>query len=173
MIEVDSQDKIRIAKSGANKLFEVDYDVRQNMSDQQLIELFDQVWQRGLERRVLKAEVIPSDEVNRRLLDKYHNFVDFDQQHRSFRYAKAEFIVQLQPSENAQCKLTQLWRVVSSDSHPKTLFITFSSVEERQRFTSLAQSLGINDDEDLGLRLIRNFMDLHPGDSHTDDDDLG
>jgi len=172
MIEVDSQDKIRMAKSGANKLFEVDYDVRKNMDSQQLVELFDRVWRGGLKRMVSNAGVIPSEEATRRLLDKYHSFVDPSQEHRSFHYSKAEFIAQLQPCENNQYKLTQLWRVASSDTYPKTLFVTFSSVEERERFTALAESLGIVDEE-LGLRLIRNFMDLHPGYSCNDGEKAG
>jgi hypothetical protein len=172
MIEVDSQDKIRMAKSGANKLFGVDYDVRKNMDSQQLVELFDRVWIGGLKLMVSNAGVIPSEEVTRRLLDKYHTFVDSSQEHRSFHYSKAEFIAQLQPCENNQYKLTQLWRVASSDTYPKTLFVTFSSVEERERFTALAESLGIVDEE-LGLRLIRNFMDLHPGYSGNDGEKVG
>lgn len=170
MIEVDSKDKIRIAKGGPIKLFKVDYKDRKNMGERQLIELFDRVWSGELERMVTKAEVIPSEEATRRLQDKYHNFVDPDQQHRSFYHLKAQFIVQLQLSKNNQYKLTQLWLVNSSDIHPKTLYVTFSSVEERDLFASLAQSLGINDEE-LGLRLIRNFMDLHPGYTYNDGDD--
>lgn len=162
MIEIDAQDKIRIAKSGANKLFLVDYDTRQRMDKQQLIELFDRVWLNGLRRLVLDAEVIEPEEVSRRLLDKHHTYVDPQQEHRSFRYLRAEFIAQLEPYKNGEYKLTQLWRVASSDNYPKTLFINFSSVEERELFYSLARSLDM-DDEELGLRLIRNFMNLHPG----------
>lgn len=161
MIEVEEQDKIRIAKSGANKLFEVDYDARQKMSDRRLVELFDRVWSKGLERMVSKANTIPPEEVTRRLLDKHHSFVDSVQEHRSFHYQKAEFIAQLQLFEDNRYKLTQLWRVASSDNHPKTLFVTFSSIEERERFSYLAKNLDISDEE-LGLQLIRNFMELHP-----------
>ncbi|HAZ46510.1 MAG TPA: hypothetical protein DDW76_01920 [Cyanobacteria bacterium UBA11369] len=162
MIAVEDQDKVRFAKFGANKLFEVEYDTRQNMSDQQLIELFDRLWLTKIERLVLNGEVCEAEEVDRRLLDKFHSFIDPQQEHRSFHYRKAEFIAQLLRQDNSQYKLTQLWRVASSDEHPKTLFINFSSVEERERFASLAKSLRIND-EQLGLQLLRNFMNLHPG----------
>ncbi|MCU0544728.1 MAG: hypothetical protein MUE44_21595 [Oscillatoriaceae cyanobacterium Prado104] len=170
MIEIDDKDKIRIAKFGANKLFEEDYNKRQKMNARQLIDLFDRVWSNGLERMVKTAEVIPSEEATRRLKNIYHDFVDAAQEHRSFYHLKAEFIAQLQPSKNNQYKLTQLWLVNSSDTHPKTLYVTFCSVEERELFTALAQSLGTNDEE-LGLRLIRNFMDLHPGYTYKDADD--
>ncbi|MCA1995164.1 MAG: hypothetical protein LDL41_24410, partial [Coleofasciculus sp. S288] len=153
-----------------NKLFEIDYETRQGMSKQQLIELFDRIWLDALRPLVIKAEVIEPEEVSRRLLDKHHTYVDPQQEHRSFRYRRAEFIAQLEPYNNGQYKLTQLWRVASSDSYPKTLFINFSSVEERERFYSLARSLNI-DDEELGLRLIRNFMNLHPNYAAIDEND--
>jgi hypothetical protein len=162
MISVEDNDKVRIAKAGANKLFEVEYDTRQNMSDQELIELFDGIWPTKIERLILNAEVCEPEEARRRLPDKFHSFIDPQQEHRSFHYRNAEFIAQLLPQDNSQYKLTQLWRVASSDEHPKTLFINFSSVEERERFASLAKSLSSND-EKLGLQLLRNFMNLHPG----------
>lgn len=49
MIEVDNNDKVRIAKSGANKLFEVDYETRKSMDEQKLIDLFNQIWTKKLE----------------------------------------------------------------------------------------------------------------------------
>ena len=160
MIEVENNHKVRIAKFGANKLFEVDYETRKSMDDQKLIDLFNQIWTKKLESMVLQAKIIKSDEVERRLLDKYHVFIDSQQEHRTFHYKKAEFITQLQTLENTKYKLTQLWRVTSSDEHPLTLFIKFNNIEEKERFQSLAKSLDI-DDEKLGLRLIRNFMNLH------------
>lgn len=166
MIEVNDQEKVRIARSGANKLFGVDYDIRKNMGEKELLNLFDKVWSNRLEHLIVGAEVISRDEVNRRLLDKYHTYVDPDQEHRSFHYLKAEFIAQLELVGDARCKLTQLWRVASSDTHPKTLFITFSSVAERERFSSLAQNLAASDEE-LGLKLIRNFVILHPESSNS------
>lgn len=163
MIQVEDADKIRITKSGANKLFGVEYDERQNMSSEKLIEWFDTQWCNIVKELVEKAEVCRSHkEVIRRLPDKYHSFIEPEQEHRSFRYRQAEFIVQLQPLDDNQYRLNQLWRVTSSDVHPKTLFVNFSTVEERDRFEDLATKLGI-EDEKLGLQLVRNFMNLHPG----------
>lgn len=163
MIQVEDDDKIRITKSGANKLFVVEYDERQNMSSEKLIELFDTKWYNIVKELVEEADVCRSHkEVIRRLPDKYHSFIEPEQEHRSFRYRQAEFIVQLQPLDDNQYRLNLLWRVPSSDDHPKTLFVNFSSVEEREQFEKLATSLGIND-EKLGFQLQRNFMNLHPG----------
>ncbi|AKG20812.1 hypothetical protein [Calothrix sp. 336/3] len=161
MITIDDSDKARIAKIGANKLFDVEYETRQKMSNLELIEVFERAWEKVLENRVNNAEIISSEEVARRLLDKYHGFIDPQQEHRSFHYLKAEFIAQLIKTDSNTYKLTQIWRVASSDTYPKTLFISFSSVEERNRFDELARSLQYTDEE-LGLLLIRNFMNLHP-----------
>ncbi len=172
MIEVDNYVKVRITKSGANKLFEVDYETRKNMDDEKLIDLFNQSWTKKLQRMVLQAKVIESDEVERRLLDtNYYNYIDSQQEHRTFHYKKAEFIAQLQIIENAKYKLTQLWRVTSSDEHPLTLFINFSNIEDRERFESLAKSLNI-DEEKLGLQLIHNFMNFHPSDTAIKEEDI-
>ncbi len=162
MIIIDDADKTRMAKSGANKLFEIEYDDRQKMTGVELANLFNHIWSKGLDDRVEKAEVISKEEVARRLLDKYHDYIDPQQEHRSFHYLKAEFIAQLRKINNEQYKLTQLWRVASSDIYPKTLFIEFSSVEERKKFESLAEKLETSDKE-LGLELVLNFMRLHPG----------
>ena len=79
------------------------------------------------------------------------------QEQRQFRYQEMDFIVQLkQTSENEQ-ELTQLWKIQSGDDHPKTLWVTFDSVEERQEFAAVAHGLGW-DDEELGLELLRDFM---------------
>ncbi len=161
VITVEDSTKVMVAKFGANKLFGVDYDERQKMINEQLTELFDRVGQGKIEQLVQGGKVCEYEEVARRLKENQKKYLDSQQKHRSFRHQNAEFIVQLQ-SQNDQYKLTQLWLVNSSDEYPKTLFINFSSVEERERFRKLAKSLRI-DDEELGLRLVRNFMNLHPG----------
>ena len=106
--------------------------------------------------------------MERRLLEKYHTYVDREQEHRSFHYLKAEFITQLEKLEKNKHRLTQLWRVASSDNHPKTLFVNFDSIEEKEQFDELANKLGFNA-EQLGLKIIRNFVNLHPNiDRETD-----
>ena len=161
-VVVELGEKIRIAKSGANKIFKVEFSERQKMSTEQLIEVFDNAWKSGLEQWILNAEVIEAEEVERRLLDQHQPYIDSDEEHRTFRINNAEYISQLQPIGQAKYRLTQFWRVKSSDAPPKTLFVNFNSVEEIDRFRELAQSLSISP-ELLGMKLIRNFMDLHPG----------
>ena len=160
-IVVDREEKIRIAKFGANKIFKVEFAARQRMSDEELVEVFDKTWQNGLHQWISAAEVIEPDEVSRRLLDQHQPFIDINEEHRTFRRNNAEYISQLQPLAQDTYKLTQFWRVKSSDEYPKTLFVNFDSVEEIDRFKALSQSLDIPP-ERLGIKLIRNFMDLHP-----------
>jgi hypothetical protein len=161
IIQVEDSVKTRIARNGANKLLGVDYDTRKQMRDEELIELFDRVWVHNLKKLVVEGVLCTPKEASRRLEQKYHAFIDYQQEHRSFIFSKAEFIAQLMPFTENEYQLTQIWRVSSSDNHPKTLFINFSTVEEKERFTELAESLGFKKDEDLGLSLIRNFMSLH------------
>lgn len=168
MVTVEEQDKIRMTRIGANKLFEVDRDIRKKMTYRELIELFDKIWWNGLKSEIVNAKVISPEEVRRPLLNVNKPFLDSGQEHRSFYHLGEEFIAQLKQVENSDYKLNQLWRVAWSDSPPKTLYITFSSVEERNRFTSLAEGLG-TEDEALGLRLIQNFMDLHPSDRYNNE----
>lgn len=160
-IVVDKEEKLRIARFGANKIFKVEFNERQRMSDEQLLEVFDSAWNSGLQHWVSNAEVIEPEEVARRLLDQQHPFINADEEHRTFRRKNAEYISQLQPIHQGMYKLTQFWRVKSSDEHPKTLFVNFDSVEEINLFKELSQSLNIPP-ELLGIKLIRNFMDLHP-----------
>ena len=91
----------------------------------------------------------------------HHTYIDPEQEHRSFHDLKAEFIAQLEKLDSNKYRLTQLWRVTSSDNHPKTLFVNFDSIEEKEQFNELANKLGFNA-EQLGLQIIRNFVNLHP-----------
>jgi hypothetical protein len=158
-IKVEDQHKIRIAKWGANKLFG-DPDKRKNeMNDEQLIKLFDRVWNVTLEHAVLSADVCDANEAYERISAKERNFFDFEQEHRQFRLKdlNVEFIAQLESLADDEQSLTQLWRISSTDINPKTLYVTFETVEERLRFKEIANSLGWHDDN-LGLNLILDFM---------------
>lgn len=159
---VEREDKVRIARFGANKIFRVDFDERSRMIDDELVKVFDNAWSTFLEQSVTKAEKIEAAEVSRRLLDQYHPYIDDYQEHRTFKRNQAEFIVQLEKIPEDAYRLTQLWRVKSSDEYPKTLFVNFNTIEEIERFRELADSLN-KKPEILALQLIRNFMDLHPG----------
>ncbi|MDB5339504.1 MAG: hypothetical protein JWN70_5123 [Planctomycetaceae bacterium] len=173
IIEVSEDVKRNLARFGPNKLFGDDVDERKKLTDEQEIALFDRVWKAKLEAAIQSAERCDSDEAKQRLTFSQQQYFRASQEHRSFRMQQlnAEFVVQLLPSEGNNFKdtyeLTQLWRVSSSDTHPKTLFVTFDTVEQREQFKHLAGRLGIKD-VDLGLHLVMDFMTKHPGRFLTD-----
>lgn len=168
-INVNEQTKSMLARFGPNKLFGDDIDSRKALPNPQAIALFDKIWNGKLLNYIWRADVCPSQDAHDRLTAKQQAFFDFDQEHRSFRPQElgAEFIVQLRNVSDSEMELTQLWRVLSSDTHPKTVFVTFDTVEEREQFRKPAQNLGMND-ETLGLELCRDFMRKHPAIFLTD-----
>jgi len=155
-IVVQNDTKIRIAKSGPVRTFG-DYDKRKHMSDEQLVEVFDRAWATGLEQAVSSRSLPCEFEVARaRLKGRQQEFLNINQEQRQFRHQEMEFIVQLTSSGEGAQELTQLWKVQSGDDHPKTLFVTFPTAEERQRFAAIATELGWGD-EQLGLALLQDF----------------
>ncbi|HZZ81663.1 MAG TPA: hypothetical protein VFE62_24390 [Gemmataceae bacterium] len=156
-IIVERETKIRTAKSGPVRTFG-DYDKRRDMNDEQLVALFDRAWRAGLEHAIVHLS-LPCDYnvASARLKERQREFLHSDEEHRQFRYQEMEFIVQLRPAEKTSKELTQLWKVQSGDDYPKTIFVTFGTVEERQRFRDIASRLGWHDEE-LALSLLRDFM---------------
>lgn len=109
-IQVERDQKIRIAKWGANKLFG-DPDKRKNeLSDEELIVLFDKVWKNSLNAAIDKAKECNSDEAYSRITEKEKLFFSFAQKHRQFRLQNQniEFIAQLLPVAKNIYELTQL-----------------------------------------------------------------
>lgn len=162
-ISVSDSTKHLLARYGPNKLFGNDIDERRELDQAAGITLFDRVWKERLERLIMDAEACDSQEAYPRLTESQQQYFDFDQQHRAFRVKElnAEFIAQLLDHGNGDLELTQFWRVSSSDTHPKTLFVTFESVEAREQFRRVANNLGIHD-EQLGLQLCNDFMAKFP-----------
>ena len=164
-IQVEDEQKVLLAKFGANKLFGDDPDKRQKeMNKDDLIKLFDQIWDSTLKRSVITAEVCDAKEAYDRLsTQEQKKYFDFKQQHRQFRLKdlNIEFIAQLNSISHANWTLTQLWRVASTDTNPKTLYVTFESVEQRKQFAAIASNLG-KTDETLGLQLIMDFAAKFP-----------
>lgn len=163
-IEVESSTKRLLARCGPNKLFGEDVDDRKVLGDVEAEQRFDHVWATVLEREVKMADRCNPDDVYQRLTERQRNYFEREHEHRSFRPSglNAEFIVQLERRDAGDdFILNQLWRMQSSDSHPKTLFVNFPSVDERKRFAKLAKHLGITDC-DLGLALLQDFMAKHP-----------
>lgn len=162
-INVSNDVKQRLVQFGPNKLFGNDIDNRDKLVGDEAITLFDQVWNEMLYRQICLAGQCTANDARSRLTSSQQRYFDASQEHRSFRIQtlNAEFIIQLIIIDSDSYELTQLWRVSSSDTHPKTLFITFETVEKREKFKRLSDNLGTKD-EDLGLQLILDFMSKHP-----------
>jgi hypothetical protein len=166
-IQVEEPYKVIFARVlGPNKLFEgyANVDQRKRMSDQELAAIFDRVWESRLKEAVSRADVYESSQqAYERLPERYRQYFEFDQEHRYFRLQdlNIDFIAQLKKSDENGWKLTQLWMIPSSDINPKTLYVTFETVEERKQFKRLATKLGRNDQE-LGLQLVLEFMRKFP-----------
>lgn len=145
------------AKYGYNKVFGNDVDTRKSMTEPQLIERFDQVWERVLLAAVQKADICDAENARRKLKPDQQGFVDDEQEQREFWLEEGLFVAQLLPQDNQESELTQLWFVRSSNVDPRTLFITFETVAERERFREIASQLGWQD-SDLGEKLLTDFM---------------
>ena len=158
-----SQLKAYLAKWGPNKLFGNNVDEREKeMSPEQLLELFDRVWEQTLKEAVAKARTCTYDRALEKLgSDRRRKRLEQDQEHREFRIQNLEFIAQLRKLQRNDYELTELWHIPSSDTHPRTLFVNFDTVEERQQFHSLAQKLGYPKDEELGKKIIFDFIKMH------------
>lgn len=170
-ITVPASAKVRIARSGPNRLFG-DFDKRMVADDEELISIFDKQWGAGLCHAVEHSLLCDFEAARIRLQGRQCGFVDADQEQRQFRYQYMEFIVQFRMSSGSKRELTQLWKVQSGDDHPKTLWINFDSVDERTLFTSIADHLH-KKDEVLGLEILRDFMrkfeDVIPGSDNAID----
>jgi hypothetical protein len=155
-ITVQMDTKIRIAKSGPVRTFG-DYDKRKQMNGEELVTLFDHAWATGLERAMERSLPCEFEVARARLKGRQQEFLDADEEQRQFRHQEMEFIAQWKPLDGSGKELTQLWKVQSGDDYPKTIFVTFETVEERQQFRETAITLGW-DDEQLALSLLRDFM---------------
>ncbi len=172
-IHIKDETKIRCAKSNyaiPNKLLTGgEAESRKNMEDAQLIELFDKVWKNPLRQAVVGAKQCGVEFVREKLREKqkksrlnYLVYVKEDQEHREFylQPQNLQFIVQLAPLADGDYELTQIWFISSSDYYPECLLVCFDNVEERKRFSTLAERLNWKD-TDLCKELIRDFMNKH------------
>jgi hypothetical protein len=155
-ITVTKDAKTRIARAGAVRIFG-DFDERKTMNEQDLVRLFDNAWSSGLDSAVAQSLECEYKVAYSRLKERHRDFLDPSEEQRQFRYQEMEFIAQLRSTGKSSKELTQLWRVQSGDDRPKTIFVTFESVPERQEFRSIAEKLGWHDEE-LALSLLRDFM---------------
>lgn len=156
---VKDQVKIFNARFGYNKVFGLDVDARKAFTEPQAIQRFDEAWERCLHDAVEHAEPISADEA-RALLKKSKSadFVRDNEEQRQFWLISGLFIAQLKAIDGNSTELTQLWFIPSSNPDPRTLYITFESVEAKKAFCAVATETGW-DSEELGKHLLLQFME--------------
>lgn len=155
-IEILPETKIRIARIGPVRTFG-DYDARKAMTDTEISAVFDNAWEGGLHNAVARSLPCEYEVAHARLKGRQQEFLDSRDEQRQFRFQDMEFIAQLRLIGSATKELTQLWKVQSGDDYPKTIFVTFATVQERQRFKTIAETLHLLD-EQLAVSLLRDFM---------------
>lgn len=170
-IKVNNQTKIRCAKHQyaiSNKLLtEAEIENRKHLSEPDLIELFNRIWKNFLYQAVINAKHCSIEFVREKLKEKqknsknsYLSHVKESQQHREFYVQNQQFIVQLNPLNSEEYELTQIWFIPSSDIYPNCLLVCFDDIEEKKRFTTLAEQLRWKDTE-LCKDLVRDFIRKH------------
>ena len=88
---------------------------------------------------------------------KSAGFVRDDEEQRQFWLYSGLFIAQLKSIDDG-LELTQLWFIPSSNPDPRTLYVTFESVEMKQAFCDVAIEAGWEPQE-LGKHLLLQFME--------------
>lgn len=150
---VSNWTKARIAQYGPNRLLGKDFKDRKDLSREELIVLFDNCWESALKLAIGSSKKVEAEFAERMISEKERNFLDSGQSHYHVRCRRTQLIAQI----DEESELTQLWHVKAGDDHPRTLWVTFDTVEERQAFRDLAANLN-RDDEELGLELVKKFM---------------
>jgi hypothetical protein len=149
----NQKQKMYLARRGPTKVFGRDVDSRETFSDSEALSRFDSVWSNGLERATRTGEPVEGESVLKKIPDSARIFFRRDAVHREFLESGCLFIAQL----TAKDACDQLWFIPSTSGDPRTLYVNFDTVEEREQFGRMASSLGWKD-EDLGLQLVRDFM---------------
>ena len=111
----------------------------------------------GLEAKALQ-EVEASDEcdldfVRSNVLPQTQHWLRADATYRYVRLAKCSFIAQLIDPESCD----QLWFILSSRGDPRSLFVKFPTLADKEAFVEAAQELGWRP-EDLGLKILTDFL---------------
>lgn len=153
---VERETKIRVSKSGPVRTFG-DYDKRNRMTEEELVTVFDKAWAGGLEAAVAKSLPCEYEVAHARLKERQQEWLRSNEEQRQFRFQEMEFIAQLRSVGKLGRELTQLWKVQSGDDYPRTIFVTFDTVEERKRFNRIAGRLGWPE-EQMALSILRDFM---------------
>jgi hypothetical protein len=144
-----------LARKGPAKVFGKDVDARERLSDQEAISWFYRVWSSSIQRAIQDASLCDLEFVRSKVPYYAKNFIEPDACHKEFTYANCFFICQLPDPQ----RCNQLWFIPSSSADPRTLYVKFESVPIREAFDEVAQKLGWEKAEELGEKVLLDFME--------------
>ncbi len=146
--------KVFLAKWGPPKVFGIEVDQREALSNPDAVVWFDRIWADRLEEAVRRATPCDLSFVREKVPYKSQGFISDDAKHREFTLANCQFIVQL--TDATACD--QLWFIPSSSADPRTVYVKFATMEIKREFDAMASKLGWKP-EDLGEKLLVDFME--------------
>lgn len=150
------------ARYGYNRLFGADVVQRRALKDDEAVTLFDSVWGDVLSHAVNKAEVISYEEACGLPREKDRSYVDRTQEHRRFRVRDGLHVAQLRQLDDGSLELTNLWFISSSNPDPRTLFVTFATLDIRREFEDHALKNGMEGKE-WGETLLLTWLESVTG----------
>jgi hypothetical protein len=150
--------KMYHARFGYNKLFGLDVVKRKTMKDMEAIALFDSVWDSALADAVRNAEGISYEEASGLPREKDRSWVDRNQEHRRFRILDGLHVAQLRQVHNNTLELTNLWFIASSNPDPRTVFVTFATLDIRRQFEDQAIQHGM-EGQACGEKLLLDWLE--------------
>lgn len=146
--------KVYLAKHGPPKIFGIEVDKRESLSQTDAIAWFDDVWKSRLEQAVRYATPCDLSFVKEKVPYKSQNFINENASHREFTLLYCLFIVQM--TDASTCD--QLWFIPSSSADPRTVYVKFETMDIKREFDALASKLGWKP-EKLGEKLLVDFME--------------
>lgn len=146
--------KVFLAKYGPAKVFGIEVDQREALSNPDAVAWFDRVWTGRLEEAVRKATPCELSFVREKVPFKSQSFIRDGAKHREFTLANCMFIVQLLDASTCD----QLWFIPSSSADPRTVYVKFDTMDIKRDFDALASKLGWKPEE-IGEKLLLDFME--------------
>jgi len=150
--------KVFLAQHGPAKVFGKEVDRREHLAMADAIRWFQRIWDAKIEPALQKGTIISASSVLNKVPEQSRTYVDLAAEHKEFWVSGCLFIAQLTDPHSCD----QLWYISSTSGDPRTLYVKFPTVAERERFHEMVAKLGW-EDEALGLKLARDFMHTFGG----------
>lgn len=154
---IPRRQKIYFIRPKRYHIFGTDFERRDNMTDDEAVRCFDDVWEREIKNGILNGDVVAPEEALGLLSEQSKHYLNKHHEHRKFKLAEAVFVAQLNASTDGVRIHNQLWPVPARNYDTRTLYVTFPTQDERDAWNDLAEQLGY-EPEELGLRALRGFL---------------